>query len=364
MPLVSVLAFYLPVQYPRERCLPQDYSSVNEKWKQLGHVAGILLPQIPNLADNTATSSTLHTLNYRSGPTVLDNQIDTDTIGELHNFLLPVGIFGIVDCQDWRVRVALLHHLELLITRRGQDHSEPCGSSKFKCERSNSASALETGQSTCNQSYRTGPTLNQHSLSNPNILQRRPRSHTRARNNTRNSPIQILREPAQLLLIKHDIIRQHPILIRRQPRPSRLSPRNILRISDRRCPVSKNKPLHLVAHGNDLASGIVTDDSIRCDRPGIPAVRDVGVAIVERYSMDLDQDRCRIQWKRESLGDEFKLSCSGGIVVCPPPASALRDLVVCHFGLVFSFFWRFWLSAHSVWNTFIASILLCVNSKT
>lgn len=86
------------------------------------------------------------------------------------------------------------------------------------------------------------------------------------------------------------MIRQHTILVRRKPRPARLPPRQILRVDDWSDAVTDREDLSLLAYSDDFTSGVVAWDAVGRDGPGIAAVGDVGVAVVEGDGVDFDDD--------------------------------------------------------------------------
>lgn len=175
--------------------------------------------------------------------------------------------------------------------------------------------------------------MDEYRFANTDVFQGRPRRRSRTgQDGTLNPILQIGRKLANLVLLKDQVIRQHAILIGRKPRPPRFAAGKILRVSNRSDAITHSQPPNFLTHGSDLTGSIVAWDSVGGHGPGVAAVGDVGVAVVDGDGVDLDEDGCWREGGRERFGLDFEFGCVGTVVV---------GAAVCHVELGFLHFCMF-----------------------
>ena len=100
-------------------------------------------------------------------------------------------------------------------------------------------------------------TLDQDAFPDTKPFERRPRGHTRTGNDTRVDPVQIRRQFTKPCLIENNVVGQHAIFVRSEPRSRRFLTCKILRVNDRRHPIADAEHQGLLAFVHDLAGCIV-----------------------------------------------------------------------------------------------------------
>lgn len=81
---------------------------------------------------------------------------------------------------------------------------------------------------------------------------------------------------------------------------------------------------------DDFASCIVAGDAFWCYWPGISAVGDVCVSVVQGDGVDFDQDSCWMKGQRKVFGDEVEPGTAWSVVICTTKRTTRRDLRGCH----------------------------------
>lgn len=150
-------------------------------------------------------------------------------------------------------------------------------------------------------------------------LEGRPGRRSSAWDDTGLDPVEMLRQLGDELLIKDEVGSQSTILIGSEPRPTSRFGIDVFRVCDGSNTVSYRHERHSVTNRDDLPGGVIPRNAIGVDRPRVSSVSDVGVAVVECHSVDLDQNRRGVKGEREVLCDELHLGCPRGEIVGSAP---------------------------------------------